>query len=62
MTLNIELLMPLLIATPVECEVRECTHQHERVLNFSQFSVEDKMLFLCRKHYEDFSKSAHTLP
>jgi hypothetical protein len=31
-------------------------------LNFSQFSVEDKMLFLCRKHYEDFSKSAHTLP
>jgi hypothetical protein len=62
MALNIELLMPLLITAPVECEVRECTHPHERVLNFSQFSAEDKVLFLCRKHYEDFSKSAHCLP
>ena len=62
MTLEIELLMPISIVTPVECEVLGCTHQHERVLNFSQFSAEDKMLFLCRKHYEDFTKAAHNLP
>jgi hypothetical protein len=62
MALNIELLVPVLLAHPVECEVPECPHQHERLLNFSAFSTEDKMLHLCRKHYEDFSKSAHHLP
>ncbi len=62
MSLDIEVLMPLLIAVPVECEVPGCTHPHERVLSFDQFTVEGTMLHLCRKHYEDFAKSAKTLP
>lgn len=62
MALSIELLKPMLIANPVECEVPGCPHQHERLLDFSAFSTEGKMLYLCRKHYEDFSKSAHRLP
>lgn len=62
MALEIEVLCPMLIAVPVECEVAGCTHDHERVLNFDQFTVKDTLLYLCRKHYEDFTKAARRLP
>ena len=55
MTLEIEVLRPVAIVVPVECGVAGCTHDHERLLDFNQFTVEDTMLYLCRKHYEDFT-------
>lgn len=62
MALNINLLMPLLIAQSVKCDVPECKHDHERLLDFSEFTGQETMLYLCRKHYEDFSKAARRLP
>ena len=62
MSLEIEVLRPVAIVVPVECEVTECTHGHERVLDFNQFTTEGTLLYLCRKHYEDFTKSARRLP
>ena len=62
MTLEIEVLHPMMITAPLECGVDGCTHEHERLLDFNQFTVEDTMLYLCRKHYEDFTKAAQRLP
>lgn len=59
---NIEVLRPLLIAVPVECEVPTCLSQHELVVALGQFTGGDTIIHLCRKHYEDFAKSATTLP
>jgi len=59
---RIEALRPLLIAVPIDCGVPVCTHTHEIALDLSQFSSDGSMLYLCRKHYEDFVSSTKTLP
>lgn len=59
--LSIDVLQPLLIAHPVECEVSFCNHQHERVVDLTNYSS-DTLIHLCRKHYEDFVATARTLP
>lgn len=58
---HIEILAPVIVVKPIRCTVRDCAHMHERVVNLDQFEP-DNYLSLCRKHYEDFVASAHTLP
>lgn len=57
----IDVLVPMLIAHDVNCNVSECSKNHERVVDLSAYS-DGTLLYLCRKHYEDFVHAAKTLP